>query len=46
MLQEGTISMEAALWQLLVPGFPLVTILFCSSFIGDGLRGTLDPKDR
>ncbi|WP_417615483.1 oligopeptide ABC transporter permease OppC [Oceanisphaera sp.] len=46
LLDEGSKSMEIALWQLLFPAGFMVTTLFCFNFIGDGLRDALDPKDR
>ncbi len=46
LLNEGSQSMEIALWQLLFPAGFMVTTLFCFNFIGDGLRDALDPKDR
>lgn len=46
LLQEGTLTMQVAPWQLLVPSVFLVITLFCFNFIGDGLRDALDPKDR
>ena len=46
MLQEGALTIETAPWQLLVPAFFLVATLFCFTFLGDGLRDALDPKDR
>ncbi|MCE2595948.1 oligopeptide ABC transporter permease OppC [Motilimonas cestriensis] len=46
LLNEGSQSMEIALWQLLFPAGFMVTTLFCFNFVGDGLRDALDPKDR
>ena len=46
LLNEGSKSMEIALWQLLFPAGFMVTTLFCFNFLGDGLRDALDPKDR
>ncbi|MGL5605685.1 MAG: oligopeptide ABC transporter permease OppC [Plesiomonas sp.] len=46
LLQDGAISMEVAVWQLLIPATFLIITLFCFNFIGDGLRDALDPKDR
>jgi oligopeptide transport system permease protein len=31
---------------LLGPAVVLVTLLLCLTYIGDGLRDALDPKDR
>lgn len=46
LLQDGTQSMEQAVWLLVVPSVFLLLTLFCFNFIGDGLRDALDPKDR
>jgi oligopeptide transport system permease protein len=46
LLNEGSKTMEVALWQLLIPAFFMVITLFCFNFLGDGLRDALDPKDR
>lgn len=46
LLNEGSKSMEIALWQLLFPAGFMVATLFCFNFLGDGLRDALDPKDR
>ncbi len=46
LLNEGSQTMEVAIWQLLFPaGFMMIT-LFCFNYVGDGLRDALDPKDR
>jgi oligopeptide transport system permease protein len=46
LLQEGSQSMEVAIWQLGFPAAFMVVTLFCFNYIGDGLRDALDPKDR
>ena len=46
LLDEGSKSMEVALWHLLFPAGFMVVTLFCFNFLGDGLRDALDPKDR
>ncbi|MBK8455405.1 MAG: oligopeptide ABC transporter permease OppC [Thiofilum sp.] len=46
LLQEGSQTMEVAIWQLLFPAAFMVITLFCFNFLGDGLRDALDPKDR
>jgi oligopeptide transport system permease protein len=46
LLDEGSKSMEVAIWQLLFPASFMVVTLFCFNFLGDGLRDALDPKDR
>ena len=33
-------------WLLIFPAIVLVTLLLCLTYIGDGLRDALDPKDR
>jgi oligopeptide transport system permease protein len=46
LLEQGSKSLEVAVWELIFPAGFLVTTLFCFNFIGDGLRDALDPKDR
>lgn len=46
LLQEGSQTMEIAIWQIAFPGAFMVVTLFCFNYIGDGLRDALDPKDR
>ncbi|WP_026957271.1 MULTISPECIES: oligopeptide ABC transporter permease OppC [Aliagarivorans] len=46
LLQDGSQTMEIAIWQLLFPAAFMVTTLFCFNYVGDGLRDALDPKDR
>jgi oligopeptide transport system permease protein len=46
LLQEGSQTMEIAIWQIVFPGIFMVVTLFCFNYIGDGLRDALDPKDR
>ncbi len=46
LLQEGSQTMEVAIWQLLFPALFMVVTLFCFNYVGDGLRDALDPKDR
>ncbi|XDA99104.1 ABC transporter permease subunit [Sulfitobacter sp. LCG007] len=47
LIAEGAGTMAyGTLWQLLIPLFFYVTIIFTMFFIGDGLRDALDPKDR
>lgn len=46
LLQEGSQTMELAIWQLAFPAAFMVITLFCFNYIGDGLRDALDPKDR
>ncbi|SBO09626.1 Oligopeptide transport system permease protein OppC [Vibrio mediterranei] len=46
LLQEGSQTMEVAIWQLIFPAIFMVVTLFCFNYVGDGLRDALDPKDR
>ena len=46
LISEGAKQMESAPWLLIFPAIFLAVTLFCSNFIGDGLRDALDPKDR
>ena len=46
LLQEGSQTMEVAIWQLTFPTIFMVITLLCFNYIGDGLRDALDPKDR
>ncbi|MFA0086175.1 oligopeptide ABC transporter permease OppC [Vibrio sp. 10N.261.51.F12] len=46
LLQEGSQTMEVAIWQLIYPAIFMVVTLFCFNYVGDGLRDALDPKDR
>ncbi|AZL85144.1 oligopeptide ABC transporter permease OppC [Aliivibrio salmonicida] len=46
LLQEGSQTMEVAIWQLIFPALFMVVTLFCFNYVGDGLRDALDPKDR
>ncbi|MEZ8195066.1 MULTISPECIES: oligopeptide ABC transporter permease OppC [Vibrio] len=46
LLQEGSQTMEVAIWQLTFPAIFMIVTLFCFNYIGDGLRDALDPKDR
>jgi oligopeptide transport system permease protein len=46
LLQEGSQTMEVAIWQLAFPAIFMVVTLFCFNYVGDGLRDALDPKDR
>ncbi|MBI2719668.1 MAG: ABC transporter permease subunit [Rhizobiales bacterium] len=45
-ISQGSRNMEGAAWLLIFPSFFLTSTLFALNFIGDGLRDTLDPKDR
>jgi len=46
LVNDGAVDMEYAPWSLAFPAAFLATTLFCFSFLGDGLRDALDPKDR
>lgn len=46
LISEGAANMRSALWLLLWPALTLTAILFALNFLGDGLRDSLDPKDR
>ena len=46
LISEGAANMRGALWLLVWPGITLTLILFALNFLGDGLRDSLDPKDR
>lgn len=46
LISEGAANMRGAIWLLLWPALALTTILFALNFLGDGLRDSLDPKDR
>jgi oligopeptide transport system permease protein len=46
LISEGAANMRGALWLLIWPALTLTLILFALNFLGDGLRDSLDPKDR
>ncbi|MCW5720470.1 MAG: ABC transporter permease subunit [Devosia sp.] len=46
LISAGAPVAEVMPWLLLAPALVLVTMLFCLTYIGDGLRDALDPKDR
>jgi oligopeptide transport system permease protein len=46
LISFGAPVAEALPWMLYTPAFFLVLMLLCLSYIGDGLRDALDPKDR
>ena len=46
LISEGASNMRGAVWLLLWPALTLTAILFALNFLGDGLRDSLDPKDR
>jgi oligopeptide transport system permease protein len=46
LISLGAPVSEVLPWLLLAPAVVLVTMLLCLTYIGDGLRDALDPKDR
>lgn len=46
LISEGAQNMRGAAWQLIGPALTLTAILFALNFLGDGLRDSLDPKER
>jgi oligopeptide transport system permease protein len=46
LVQEGQQNMSSAPWMLMIPALFLSLTLYCSNYVGDGLRDALDPKDR
>lgn len=46
LISAGAPVAEVMPWLLMAPAAVLVTLLFCLTYIGDGLRDALDPKDR
>lgn len=46
LISAGAPVAEVMPWLLLAPAAVLVTMLFCLTYVGDGLRDALDPKDR
>jgi oligopeptide transport system permease protein len=46
LIADGAALIELYPWMLFAPAAVLVTMLLCLTFIGDGLRDALDPKDR
>jgi oligopeptide transport system permease protein len=46
LISFGSPVAETLPWMLIGPAVVLVTLLLCLTYIGDGLRDALDPKDR
>jgi oligopeptide transport system permease protein len=46
LISAGGPVVENLPWMLLTPAAVLVTMLLCLTYLGDGLRDALDPKDR
>ncbi|UJQ94004.1 ABC transporter permease [Mariluticola halotolerans] len=45
LISNGTPVAEVMPWLLIFPAIVLVAMLMCLTYIGDGLRDALDPKD-
>lgn len=46
LISSGAPAIETMPWMLLTPAAVLITMLICLTYLGDGLRDALDPKDR
>ncbi len=46
LISAGASVIETQPWMLFAPAAVLVTMLLCLTYLGDGLRDALDPKDR
>ena len=46
LISEGAQVAEVMPWLLIAPAIVLVALLLCLTYVGDGLRDALDPKDR
>jgi oligopeptide transport system permease protein len=46
LISAGAPVIEMQPWMLLFPAAVLVMLLLCLTYLGDGLRDALDPKDR
>jgi oligopeptide transport system permease protein len=46
LISSGAPVVETLPWMLLAPAVVLITLLLCLTYLGDGLRDALDPKDR
>lgn len=46
LISFGSAAAEILPWMLIGPAVVLVVLLLCLTYIGDGLRDALDPKDR
>lgn len=46
LISNGAPVAEVMPWLLIFPAIVLVTMMLCLTYIGDGLRDALDPKDR
>jgi oligopeptide transport system permease protein len=45
MLDDGFNNLSSGPWMLLFPVALIATLVLCFTFIGDGLRDALDPRD-
>jgi oligopeptide transport system permease protein len=46
LISNGAPVAEVMPWLLISPAIVLISLLLCLTYIGDGLRDALDPKDR
>ena len=46
LISNGASVAEVMPWLLISPAIVLISLLLCLTYIGDGLRDALDPKDR
>jgi oligopeptide transport system permease protein len=46
LISTGGPVVESLPWMLLAPATVLIVMLLCLTYLGDGLRDALDPKDR
>ncbi len=46
LISAGAPVIETLPWMLLAPAAVLISMLLCFTYLGDGLRDALDPKDR
>lgn len=46
MLQEGYANLSSGPWGLLMPALCIAVVMLSFTFIGDGLRDALDPRDQ
>jgi oligopeptide transport system permease protein len=46
LISQSAGAIESQPWLLLYPAGVLITLLFCFTYLGDGLRDAFDPKDR
>ncbi|MCK9518817.1 MAG: ABC transporter permease [Dehalococcoidia bacterium] len=46
MVYDGYTYYRASEWMILVPAAAIATLMLCFTFLGDGLRDALDPRQR